>query len=75
MRQQLEGGQSAASVEVEHLKEQLQQMTVTMETQQKRWVYRWYTSIVCVCVYVCFMNDSSDRYNNVLVGNVSRGDF
>lgn len=38
MRQQLEGGQSAASAEVERLKEQLQQMTVTVETQQQRWV-------------------------------------
>ena len=39
MRQQLEGRQSTASAEVESLKSQLQQMTVTMETQQQRYAH------------------------------------
>lgn len=47
MKQQLEGGQSAASAEVERLKEQLQQMTVTVETQQQRWV----GGILCISMH------------------------
>ena len=39
MKQQLEGGQSTASAEVESLKSHLQQMTVTMETQQQRYAH------------------------------------
>ena len=71
MKQQLEGGQSAASAEVERLKEQLQQMTVTVETQQQRWV----GGILCISmqastsVYLCIVNDSGGRYNSMLVGN------
>lgn len=38
MKQQLEGRQSTANAEVESLKSQLQQMIVTMETQQQRYI-------------------------------------
>ena len=51
MKQQVEGGQSAASAEVERLKEQLQQMTVTMETQQQRWAGSICKHHVCVFCY------------------------
>ena len=39
LKEQLEGRQSTASAEVESLKSQLQQMTVTMETQQQRYAH------------------------------------
>ena len=39
LKEQLEGRQSTANTEVESLKSQLQQMTVTMETQQQRYAH------------------------------------
>ena len=47
MKQQLEGGQSTANAEVEHLRSQLQQLTATVETQKQRYSC---THDVVVCV-------------------------
>lgn len=47
MKQQLEGGQSTANAEVEHLRSQLQQLTATVETQKQRYSCA-HDVVVCV---------------------------
>ena len=74
MKQQVEGGQSAASAEVERLKEQLQQMTVTMETQQQRWAGGICKHHVCVCMlspraYRAAVGSICPCYRLVFMGN------
>ena len=57
MKQILEGGQTTSSAEVERLKTQLQQLTVTMETQQQRYM----------CVTILLLHDplTSSAYDMI----------